>query len=329
MSLSSNLQIKESFQNLSISSFKAPENDIKPILKKDSLPISFYLKDIYSNLSKETFEERTEPLYEEMRKKFQNLFDKKLPNMYVRVPYYKVLIGDQITNIFDDKIITTLDKDLIICIRETDEDSIKIELFDEYYPSINIDLEKIRLEVEEKNYFENPENSEILNKDFIKYIYKGYKYATDLIIPKKKKGLNILVYFNCVNCNVKNKFSEKAKLMNLFTSVYLATFKIYDYLQKISKKDLLNFLWEDINKVENFANEYAYLLAIFFLEPMKIGLYFNKVFSQISIGEDMGLLVCDSLTPAPPTFYSQINYWNKRKIEYRLAVAIILKKIKS
>lgn len=318
--------INQLFQNLSISSVKPPEMENKPIKDKDALQISLYLQDIYGKQNERRIQEKIEPLYEEIRKKFQNSFTKQQPNFFIRIPYYKILFGDQVTNLFEDKIITTLDKDLIICGRETEENSINVELFDEYYPSVSLDFEQIKLESEEKNYFEN---SEILNSEFIKYIYSAYKFAKELINPKKNKGVNLLINFNSVNVNVKSKFSEKAKFMNLFSAVYLATFKVYDFLEKIPKKKLFEFLWDDLNKVSNFSNEYACLHAMFNLEPNSIGVYHDKQFSQFKVASETAILFCDSLTPAPPMIYSQMNYWNKRKVEFRLAVAIVVKKLNS
>lgn len=41
------------------------------------------------------------------------------------------------------------------------------------------------------------------------------------------------------------------------------------------------------------------------------------------------MLMCDSHSPVPPLMYSSSNYWNKRKVEYRLGIALILKRSKS
>jgi len=312
--------------NLKISSVKPPEIEKKSSKIIESIPISLYLMDVYGKHKKELIEKKIEPHYEDLRKRFQNSFDKKQPNFFIRIPYYKVLLGDQITNFFDDKIITTLDKDMIICGKETDENVISIELLDEYYPPVKIELEKLKLEIEENNYFENTEN---LNAEFIKYVYYAFKYAKDLIKPKKNKGLNLLISFNNVNCNVKTIFNEKAKFLNLFTGIYLATFKIFDHLNHISKKNLFEVLWNDINKLNNFSNEYVYLYAIFYLELNSIGIFFDKQFIQFKVSENISILYCDSLTPMPPIMYSHVNYWNKRKLELKLAIAIIIKKLNS
>jgi len=40
------------------------------------------------------------------------------------------------------------------------------------------------------------------------------------------------------------------------------------------------------------------------------------------------ILICDSFSCNPPMTYYSINYWNKRKIEFKLAIALILKRYK-
>ena len=49
-----------------------------------------------------------------MRKKFKSDF-KTEAEYFTRVPYVVTLFGDEVTRLFDDKIVTTTEKDLIVC----------------------------------------------------------------------------------------------------------------------------------------------------------------------------------------------------------------------
>ena len=264
------------FQNFSISQFTKPEVDNSKLINKDCLQVNTHLRDIYGKNNIEYIQEKIEPIYEEIKNKFKNNFNNLEPTFFIRIPYTKVLFGDQITNIFEDKILTTIDKDLIICGRETEDYELNIELFDEYYPSV-----KINLDFDSNKIFQN----ELYNVDFIKYCYYGYKSAYDLIKPNKNKGMNVLICYNSTN----SKNSEKLKSIYLFSGLYLAFFYVSDYLQKISKKNLFEFLYEDLNKVSNFEKEYSHLHSIFFLESNSIGIYFDKNFSQFKVSSIIGI----------------------------------------
>lgn len=317
-------QEAKNYQNIHLSSCLPPENQNKLNKPKNSFPIKTHLEEIYGKNNKQYIEEKIEPIYEEMKNKFISIFDKKSPTFFIRIPYIKILLGDNITNLFEDKILTTLDKDIIICGIETENYQIGIELFDEYYPSVSLDLSKMASEEDITNYFQEDQK---INIDFIKYIFYGFKYSNDLIKPRKNKGINILICFN--SSKNKNNKSETLKLVNLFAGLYISSFYIYDYLDKISKRNLFDFLYDDLNKIMDCENLNPYLNAMFFLEDNSIGIYHDNSLIQYKTSSNTCLLFCDSLTPNPPIFYSKINYWNKRKVEYRLAITILLKKLNS
>ena len=93
------------------------------------------LKDFYSQkstlINKNHIEEKIEPVYESMRIKYKNLYNNSEPTFFIRVPYTQIIFGDSITDLFEEQIITTLEKDLIIC-GGNNEKELQIEFFDKY-----------------------------------------------------------------------------------------------------------------------------------------------------------------------------------------------------
>ena len=79
---------------------------------KSYLSIYTHLKQIYSDFKND--KEEIEFIYEEMRKKFKSDY-KVEAEFFCRVPYAITLFGDEVTKLFDDKIVTTTERDLITC----------------------------------------------------------------------------------------------------------------------------------------------------------------------------------------------------------------------
>lgn len=96
--------------------------------EKPCVPTYTHLKEIYSDFQKNR--EEIEPVYENMRKKFKSVH-KCEAEFYCRIPYAISLFGDEVTKLYDDKIVTTIEKDLITCAnRNKDKLKIKFETYD-------------------------------------------------------------------------------------------------------------------------------------------------------------------------------------------------------
>ena len=90
--------------------------------KKDLSFIQTYthLKEIYCDYQKNRDE--IEPIYENMRIKYKSLY-KSEPEFFTRIPYAITLFGDEVTKLYDDKIVTTIEKDLIICANKNKDEA--------------------------------------------------------------------------------------------------------------------------------------------------------------------------------------------------------------
>ena len=75
---------------------------------KNTIPIYTHLKEIYSS-DKNIREEVIEPNYQAVRYKFKKIFNNE-PQFFCRIPHCVTLYGDQVTELFDDKIVTTTEK---------------------------------------------------------------------------------------------------------------------------------------------------------------------------------------------------------------------------
>lgn len=96
--------------------------------EKNIISTFTHLKEIYSDYVKH--QEDIEPIYENMRKKFKSDF-KSEAQYFTRVPYVITLFGDEVTKLFDDKIVTTLEKDLKVCVgKNKDKTRLRFETHD-------------------------------------------------------------------------------------------------------------------------------------------------------------------------------------------------------
>jgi hypothetical protein len=277
------------------------------------------LREIYGKEKKDYIEEKLEPIYESMRTKFRNSFDNTEPSFFIRVPYAQILLGDNITHLFEEKLITTLEKDLIICGNIISEKKVFLELFDKYSPKIKFDLED-----EPQISTEN----EIINTDYIheiehtKYIISAFKAGIKNSKPKIKKGANLLINFNIPNN------SSKDCLISTFIATFFASLYIHDGIKLFSKQTLFELCFNELNRIDNFTYYSGVIYFQMYLERNSIGIQNGNEFRQIKVDCDDGMMICDSFSSTPPMAISMINFWNKRKVEFKLALALILKRYK-
>lgn len=232
-------------------------------LSTNSFPVYTHLKEIYGKDKKEYIEEKISPIYESMRLKFKSCFDNQEPTFYIRIPYTTTLFGDQVTSIFDDKIITTLEKDLIICGKSSGNNYMNIELFDHYSPRTKYDI-----------------NSSIIEDypvEHLKYIILAYTSGLYNIKPKTPRGIDLLVNFNISHIN-----NNECKITT-FLAVFFAAMHIYNGFKQFNKTMIYDLCVNEINKIANFTNYSSMVYFQLFLDKHSLGFYANNNFGSIKI----------------------------------------------
>jgi hypothetical protein len=272
--------------------------------------VTTQLRELYGGKErKEYVEEHLEPIYELMRKKFKNLYSNQEPTFFIRVPYVQVLLGDSITHLFEEKLLTTLEKDLIICGLPIDESKLEIEVFDFYSLKANYDL----------NLAEVPE----AGLEHYKLMFAAYLAGISNSKPKVQKGCKLLLNFNISN------YSDEECLVSTFVSTFLASVYIHNGLKFYTKHTLYELCITELNKLSNYNYYSAMIYFQFFLKRNSIGIQIGNNYSQLIINPEENILLADSMSSKPPLIYSNLHFWNKRKVEVRLALCLILKRYKS
>ena len=152
-------------------------------------------------------------------------------------------------------------------------------------------------------------------------------------------GSNILIMLNNPNRE------ENDCYISIFLAMFLCCLYIND-LESILKNTInksslyemviltLTEIFEKNNNLRNLLNINFYLPDIYFkifLEKNSFGFNQGNLFYQSPVSLDKGplsLLIFDSLSPEPIKYYSSSKYWNKRKVEVRLAMALMIKRYK-
>ena len=133
--------------------------------------------------------------------------------------------------------------------------------------------------------------------------------------------------------------------ISIFLAMFLCCLYINDiesiYNNTINKSSLyemviltLTELCEQNKYLKNLININYYTPDIYFkifLEKNSFGFNQGNLFYQSPISLNntpLSLLVFDSLSPEPIKYYSSSKYWNKRKVEVRLAMALMIKRFK-
>ena len=270
------------------------------------------LKEIYPSAE---IEEKYEPVYEDLRNKYRNLFSKTDPAMIVRVPYTITLFGDNITKLFPDKIVSNLSSDVVFFINKNTTDELNVKFFDNFYefkaPIASFDLGTVT----------KKEGEEVELKDFI---INGYMSGLVQSKIKKYSGANILILLNTTNTD--NNF-------DLFISSFLASMLSAMYLNNSLPKSKQNFYETALLSLSSLIKDKmsyysSYLYFKIFLKKNSLGFSIGNTFFQNEIENysKYKQFVFDSFSPRPIMAYSSGHYWNKRKVECRLGMALILKR---
>jgi hypothetical protein len=283
---------------------------------KDSLKSKIventHLKEIYGKNKKQYIEDIIEPIYESMRIKFRQIY-KSEPSHFIRVPYLVNLLGDNITEIFDDQMVTSIEKDFIICWNISQNDlKLKFEFFDKFSPLIEHEIGQ--------EYKENKENENLQETGF--YLIQGFLSGINVSKPKYIKGANFLINYNIPNLSIKEyKISS-------FISTFLSSLHVHESLNKVSNKNLYELCFNELNRIGNFQKDLVIVRSKLLMEPNFVGIQLGNEFKSIKINPNNRILIFDSFSSQAPTTIAALNFWNKRKVEFRLGLALILKRYK-
>ena len=294
--------------------------------KKNSLKIYTKLDEIYS---KELINSSIESQYEDLRSKYNFLF-KNDPTTIIRVPYTVTLFGDTITQLFSNKIVTNLSSDLIVLFNKNTSNELNVKYFD--------NIQQIKMNIGELNEVNISNKEEFTLNDFA---IIGYLSALKHIkTNNNNNGSNILIMLNNPNRE------ENDCYISIFLAMFLCCLYINDIESildnTINKSSLyemiiltLTEMCEQNKNLKNLININFYTPDIYFkifLEKNSFGFNQGNLFYQSPVSLDKGsplsLLVFDSLSPEPIKYYSSSKYWNKRKVEVRLAMALMIKRYK-
>ena len=272
------------------------------------------LKEIYPSAE---IEEKYEPIYQDLRNKYRNSFASQEPTLIVRVPYTITLFGDNITKMFPDKIVSNLSNDVIFLISKNTENELKVKFYDQLYEF------KTSIGSFDVGTVMKKDDEPVELKDFI---INGY--LSGLIQSKSKKfvGANILMSLNTTDLENNNDLFISSFLGSLISSLYLN-----DSLPK-TKNNLYETALLSLSKLlkENMTYYASYLYFKIFLKQNSLGFSIGNSFFQNEIEnyQKFKQFIFDSFSPRPIMSYSSAHYWNKRKVECRLGMALILKRYK-
>ena len=292
------------------------------IKEKKNIKIYTRLDEIYSIKS---IEESIESQYEDLRSKYNFLY-KTDPAAILRVPFTATLFGDTVTQLFSNKIVTNLSSELILIFKRNTTNEINVKYFD--------NIQQIKKAVGELNISIKEEFN--LND----FAILGYLSALKQIKSNNNNfGSDILIMLNNPNRE------EIDCYISIFLAMFLCCLYINDiesiYNNTINKSSLyemviltLTELCEQNKYLKNLININYYTPDIYFkifLEKNSFGFNQGNLFYQSPISLNntpLSLLVFDSLSPEPIKYYSSSKYWNKRKVEVRLAMALMIKRFK-
>ena len=284
------------------------------------------------------FPNSKETQYEDIQLLFNEYFNSS-PDKIVRVPYVIELLGDCITNLLDKKLLTTLTDDIIIFGRKNKNSTSQIEFYD--LPKSNIQFDtNCLLNNTYNNVLEEKENL----YPYLFYSLMGMKDAIDnsnLLNSEKSniEGFDILIslgpYF----------LDKKQSFINCYICSFILGLSLYfqDIKNNLSNSTMFNIIYSNLIKLniydkdefslfKSIINEkwlYFHLYSIMYLEKNELLLisYDDKQPKKVKLNENITVLTIESFSTEPPLFYKIINYWNKRLLEIRLGLALIIQKL--
>ena len=292
---------------------------------KNSLKIYTKLYELYS---KESINTSIESQYEDFHSKFNYLY-KTAPTTIIKIPYTITLFGDPITKLFSNKIVSNLSSELILFFNKNTNNELNIKYFE--------NVQEVKKKISEINDLNlNSENFSL--NDFA---VLGYLSALKHVKSNNNNyGSNILIMLNNPNRE------EIDCYLSIFISMFLCCLYINDIdnilNNSINKSSLyemivltLTEICEQNKTLKNLININYYTPDIYFkifLEKNSFGFSQKNIFYQGKVSstdnKPLKLFIFDSLSPEPIKYYSSSKYWNKRKVEVRLAMALMIKRFK-
>ena len=297
----------------------------KQISLKDGLKIYTKLEEIYS---KESINNTIESEYEDFRSKFNYLY-KTDPTTIIKVPYTAILFGDPITHLFSNKIVANLSSELIIFFNKNPNNELNLKYFE--------NAQEIKTKINEINNLNLTSETFSLNDFAILGYISALKYIKS---NNNNYGSNVLIILNNPNKEDVDCY------LSIFLAMFLCSLYINDIdsiinnsLNKSSLYEMVNLTLTEIceqNKtLKNLIDINFYSPDIYFkifLEKNNFGFSQKNIFYQGKVttkdNKSLKLFIFDSLSPEPIKYYSSSKYWNKRKVETRLAMALMIKRFK-
>ena len=297
----------------------------KQISSKDGLKIYTKLEEIYS---KESINSTIESEYEDFRSKFNYLY-KTDPTTIIKVPYTAILFGDPITHLFSNKIVANLSSELIIFFNKNPNNELNLKYFE--------NAQEIKTKIKEINNLNLTSETFSLNDFAILGYISALKYIKS---NNNNYGSNVLIILNNPNKEDVDCY------LSIFLAMFLCSLYINDIdsiinnsLNKSSLYEMVNLTLTEIceqNKtLKNLIDINFYSPDIYFkifLEKNNFGFSQKNIFYQGKVttkdNKSLKLFIFDSLSPEPIKYYSSSKYWNKRKVETRLAMALMIKRFK-
>ena len=292
---------------------------------KNSLKIYTKLEELYS---KESINTSIESQYEDFHSKFNYLY-KTAPTTIIKIPYTVTLFGDPITKLFSNKIVANLSSELILFFNKNTNNELNIKYFE--------NVQEVKKKISEINDLNLNSDNFSLND----FAVLGYLSALKHIKSNNNNyGSNILIMLNNPNRE------EIDCYLSIFISMFLCCLYNNDIdnilNNSINKSSLyemivltLTEICEQNKTLKNLININYYTPDIYFkifLEKNSFGFSQKNIFYQgkVSLKDNkpLKLFIFDSLSPEPIKYYSSSKYWNKRKVEVRLAMALMIKRFK-
>ena len=292
---------------------------------KNSLKIYTKLDELYS---KESINTSIESQYEDFHSKFNYLY-KTAPTTIIKIPYTITLFGDPITKLFSNKIVSNLSAELILFFNKNTNNELNIKYFE--------NVQEVKKKISEINDLNLNSENFTLND----FAVLGYLSALKHVKSNNNNyGSNILIMLNNPNRE------EIDCYLSIFISMFLCCLYINDIdnilNNSINKSSLyemivltLTEICEQNKTLKNLININYYTPDIYFkifLEKNSFGFSQKNIFYQGKVSstdnKPLKLFIFDSLSPEPIKYYSSSKYWNKRKVEVRLAMALMIKRFK-
>ena len=282
-------------------------------------PIYTHLKEIYPPSE---IEPKYMPLYEDLRSKYLSLFSNQDPALIISIPYTITLFGDCISKLFPDRIVCNTSNDMILLINHNTTNTITIRFFDHI-----LELTEPITQPPSETAFHavSPTKPEL--KDFLIYGYNsGVLHSKNTTTAPT--GANILI-----NLNTPTTINNVDLYINAFMGTFIAALCVNNAFPK-TKNALYDVASLALANALKYNDEWCYysndLYFKVFLKKNSIGCVVNGATTVHDVNAvcDCGKFksfVFDTFSPQPISYYSSKLYWNKRRVDCRLAMAVVVK----